>query len=58
MAAETVTPPAAATSGIFQSASGLAHSKTLRAIRAPPEFSACVLDCGSPPPLFPGTRQD
>jgi hypothetical protein len=37
----------------FQSARGLAHSKTLRVRRAAPNFRQ-VLDCGSPPPLFPG----
>jgi hypothetical protein len=37
-----------------QSARGLAHSKTLRAVRMSQE-NACVLDCGGPPPLFPLT---
>jgi len=37
----------------FQSARGLAHSKTLRVGRAAPNFRQ-VLDCGGPPPLFPG----
>ena len=32
---------------------GLAHSKTLRVRRAAPHFRQ-VLDCGGPPPLFPG----
>ena len=36
----------------FQSARGLAHSKTLRVRRAAPHFRQ-VLDCGGPPPLFP-----
>jgi len=36
----------------FQSARGLAHSKTLRAHRAAPNIRQ-VLDCGSPLPLFP-----
>jgi hypothetical protein len=35
----------------FQSARGLAHSKTLRARRAVLHFRQ-VLDCGGPPPLF------
>ncbi len=45
----------AATSGMvaaFQSARGLAHSKTLRVRRAAPHLRQ-VLDCGSPLPLFP-----
>ena len=36
----------------FQSARGLAQSKTLRVRRAAPNFRQ-VLDCGSPLPLFP-----
>jgi hypothetical protein len=38
----------------LQSARGLVHSKTLRVRRAAPHFRQ-VLDCGGPPPLFPGT---
>ena len=36
------------------SARGLAHSKTFRSIRKPAGIRASVLDCGGPPPLFPG----
>jgi hypothetical protein len=37
-----------------QSARGLAHSKTLRVRRTAPDIRQ-VLDCGGPPPLFPGS---
>jgi hypothetical protein len=40
----------------IQSARGLAQSKTLLAIRVPSGIRASVLDCGGPPPLFPGAR--
>jgi hypothetical protein len=36
---------------ILESARGLAHSRTLRARQAAPDFRQ-VLDCGGPPPLF------
>jgi hypothetical protein len=35
-----------------ESARGLAHSTTLRAVRMSQE-NACVMDCGGPPPLCP-----
>jgi hypothetical protein len=36
----------------IHSARGLAHSKTLRAVRSSPGKRASVLECGGPPPLF------
>src|ERR1035437_3993623 len=35
-----------------QSARGLAHSRTLRAVRWSSASAPAVLDCGGPPPLF------
>jgi hypothetical protein len=50
----TSPPVAGLAMAAFQSARGLAHSKTLRVRQAAPHFRQ-VLDCGGPPPLFPGS---
>ena len=53
MAGATVTPPAPATSPFFQSARGLAHSKTLPAIRGGFGQRASVFGLRRPSSAFP-----